>query len=113
MCGSSGIRIQVLCVSLILVINCLIRSIKGRIRRSPWRERGRWVVMAEPAPRLLFPAFFQPVLSGKTVDKVQGYQGISMSAYSLVQQENIFQVLEAEALETPIMYPGGIKRAKV
>ena len=68
--------------------------------------------MSKPASILPLSAFFQPVLSENTAEKVQCFQGLPMSAYSLVRWGKIFQVLEAEALETPMLYLGVIKRSK-
>ena len=54
--------------------------------------------------------FFQPVLSGSTASKVKGFEVITMSTYTLGQREKIFQILEAEAQQKPMMLPEGIKK---
>ena len=71
-----------------------------------------WVFMEAPYPRLPLSDFFQTILSEKTAETVQGFQGTPMLAYSLVRTGKIFQVLEAKALETSMMYQDGIKRSK-
>ena len=68
--------------------------------------------MEAPYPRLPLSDFFQTILSEKTAETVQGFQGIPILAYSLVRTGKIFQVLEAKALETSMMYQDGIKRSK-
>ena len=78
----------------------------------PGGKEGFWVVMAAPAPILPLSFFFQPVLSGKAAEKVQGFQVIPILDYSLVQWENILKVLEAEALDIPMLSSDGIKRSK-
>ena len=70
------------------------------------------MIMAAPDSRLPLSAFLQPVLSGNTEDTVQRFKGLPMLVYSLVRRVNIFQVLEAEALETPMLSLYGIKRSK-
>ena len=71
-----------------------------------------WVVMAAPAPRITLSGFFQTVLSATTALMIQGFQGLPQSSYYLVRWVNIFQLLKVEALETPMLSPDGIKRAK-
>ena len=44
----------------------------------PGGKYGVWVVMAAPAPKLPLSAFFQPILSGKTAEMVQRFQGLPM-----------------------------------
>ena len=78
----------------------------------PRGKYGAWVVMVTPYLRLPSSAFLQPVLSMKTSIMIQDLQGLPQSYYSLAQWVNIFQVLEAEALETPMLSPYGIKKAK-
>ena len=40
------------------------------------------------------------------------FEGFTVSSYSLGCWVNIFQVLKAEALDTPMLYLDGIKRSK-
>ena len=82
------------------------------VEETPGGKEGVWVFMVDPDQRLPLSSFFQPVLSGKKADRVKGFQGLPMSAYFLVRWGKMFQVLEAESLETPMMSPDGIKRAK-
>ena len=78
----------------------------------PGGKEGFWVVMAAPAPRLPSFAFFRTILSATTALMIQGFQGLPQSSYYLVRWVNIFQLLKVEALETPMLSPDGIKRAK-
>ena len=61
------------------------------------------------APRLPLSDLFHPVFSETAALTVQVFQELPHSFYALVQWVNIFQLLEAEALRTPIMSPDGIK----
>ena len=51
------------------------------------------------------------MLSVTTALTVQGFQGLPQSSYPLVRWVNIFQVLEAEALETSMFPPDGINKS--
>ena len=57
-------------------------------------------------------AFYQPSLSGATASKVKNFEGLPLPSYPLDIWGKIFQVLEAEAQQTPILLPKGIMRAK-
>ena len=56
--------------------------------------------------------FYQPALIVATDSKVDNFEGIPISFYSLERWVKIFQVLEAEAHQTSILSPEGIMRAK-
>ena len=55
--------------------------------------------------------FYQPSLIGATDSKVYNFEGLLPSSYSLEIRGKIFQVLEAEAQQTPMLSPEGIMRA--
>ena len=55
--------------------------------------------------------FYQPALIGATDSKVDKFEGIPLSSYLLDRLGKIFQVLEAEAQQTPMLSPEGIMRA--
>ena len=44
--------------------------------------------------------------------KAHGFEGLPMFTYSLGRQDEIFQLLEAEARQTPMLLPEVIKIAK-
>ena len=64
------------------------------------------------APRLPLNYLFHPVLSETAALTVQLFQELLHSFYALVQWVIFFQVLEAEALGTPMLSPDGIKISK-
>ena len=72
---------------------------------------GAWVDMAPSAPRLPSYAFYQPVLSEETASKVNKFEGLPMPNYTLEISVNIFQMLETEAHQAPMLLLEGIKRA--
>ena len=57
-------------------------------------------------------AFYQPSLSGATASKVKNFEGIPLSSYILEIWGKIFQVLDAEDQQTPMLSPEGIKIEK-
>ena len=68
--------------------------------------------MVAPDPILPISSFFHTVLSSTTALTVQGFQWLSQSSDPLVRWFNIFQVLELEALATPMLSLDGINKAK-
>ena len=70
------------------------------------------VVVYPSAPNLTSYDLFQPVLSGETSYKVRIFEGLQMSSYTLRLRRKLFQDLEAEAQQTPIMSPEVIRIAK-
>ena len=73
---------------------------------------GAWVDMAPSAPRLPSYAFYQPVLSEETASKVNKFEGMPMPTYTLERWSKIFQIMDAEAQETPVLLPERIKIEK-
>ena len=74
--------------------------------------RGAWVFLAPSALRLPSYAFYHISLNGATASKVKNFERLPLSSYPLEIWGNIFQVLEAEAQQTPIILPEGIMREK-
>ena len=69
-------------------------------------------MMAPSSPHLLSSTLFQTVLSGSTASNVKSFEVIPLLSYTLGRWEKIFQVLEAEAQKTPIMFSERIRRSK-
>ena len=68
--------------------------------------------MALSAPHIPSSEFSQSVLSGATYSKVNGFEVIMMSTYTLGRWGKIFQFLEAETQKTQMLFPEDINRAK-
>ena len=62
----------------------------------PGLKGGAWVLLEPSDPRLTFPTFYQPVLSGANASKIKKFEGLPLSSYTLKRWVNIFQVLEAD-----------------
>ena len=73
----------------------------------PGGNWGAWVFLSSSAPQIPSYAFYQPVLSGATASKVNNFEGMTMSAYTLERWGEIFQVLDAEAQQTHDLSPEG------
>ena len=86
---------------------------REEVEDTPRGKEGSWVIMAVTAPRITLSALFQTILNAKKNLMVQGFKGLPQSSYSLVRWVKIFQVLEAEALENPILSLDGTKRSNV
>ena len=69
-------------------------------------------MMYTSSPHLWFFDFFQLVLSGATASNVKSSEGTLLLSYTLGQWEKIFQVLEEEAQQTPMMLSEGIRISK-
>ena len=82
------------------------------IDELPGGKGGAWVLPSSSAPQLPLSAFYQPVLSGATTSNIKNSEVLTLSSYTLDIREKIFQVLEEESQQTPMMFPEGIKRAK-
>ena len=85
---------------------------RGSGGEFPGEKEGAWVVMASSAPCLSSSAFFHTVSSGYKTSKVKGFKCLHMSTYTLGRWEKIFQFLESEAQQIPLLLPEDIKRAK-
>ena len=68
--------------------------------------------MYTSSPHLWFFDFFQLVLSGATASNVKSFEGTPLLSYTLGKWEKIFQVLEEEAQQTPMMLSEGIRISK-
>ena len=71
-----------------------------------------WVVLVTSTPQPPLSTFYQPVLSRSTASKIKTFEGMPLYSYTLEIWGKIFQVLDAEAQNTPIMLPGGINISK-
>ena len=78
----------------------------------PGGKGGTWVVLATSDPRLPWSTFYQPAMRGATASKTKNFEGLPLSSYILEIWRKIFQVLEAEAQQNPMLLPEDIKRAK-
>ena len=70
------------------------------------------MVMVAPDSILPISSLFRTVLSSTTSLTVQGFQWLPQSSYPLVRWFKIFQVLELEALATPMLSLDGINKSK-
>ena len=78
----------------------------------PEGKGGAWVVLGTSNLQLPLSTLYQPVLIGATASNIKNLEGLPLSYYTLERWGKIFQLLEVEAQNTPMLLHQRIKRAK-
>ena len=85
---------------------------RGSRDELPEGKGGAWVVLSPLALQQPSSAFYQLALSRSTASRINNFEGLPLPSYTLEIRGKIFQVVEAEAQQTSMLFPEGIRRAK-